>query len=108
GFSVPAKAKKVGVDGSPVVTLSEGIALGGAWNREGVILIGRVSGPLQQVPDSGGEPKQILQLDEARQETAQSWPQFLPDGKHFIYLSRSSRSDQNGIYLGTLGSTQVR
>ena len=53
----------------------------------------------------GGEPRQILQLDQARLEAAQSWPQFLPDGKHFIYLSRSSRP---GISLGTLGSTQVR
>jgi hypothetical protein len=32
----------------------------------------------------------------------------LPDGKHFLYFSRSSGAGQSGIYLGTLGSTQKR
>ena len=108
GFSATGKTKKVGVDGSPAVTLLDSFSFGGSWNRQGIILIGRQTGSLQQVQDSGGEPKAVLQLDRTREEISQSWPQFLPDGKHFLYLSRSNRPDQTGIYLGTLGATQAR
>jgi eukaryotic-like serine/threonine-protein kinase len=108
GFFANGKTKKVGVDGSPAVGLADGVSLGAAWNREGVVLLGRISGPLEQVQESGGVPKPVFQLDQARQEIGQSWPQFLPDGRHFLYLSRSLRADQSGIYLGTLGSTQAR
>jgi Tol biopolymer transport system component len=106
GFSANGKTKRLGVDGSAQVTLADGLTLGGAWNRDGVILLGRAAGPLEQVQESGGVPKPVFELDAARQETGQAWPQFLPDGKHFLYFSRSSQ--QGGIYLGTLGSTQKR
>src|SRR5207247_7961859 len=41
GFSAAGKTKKVGIDGSPAVTLWDSVSFGGAWNRKGVILIGR-------------------------------------------------------------------
>jgi Tol biopolymer transport system component len=107
GFLSGSKTKKVNVDGTPVVTMYDGTTLGGAWNRDGTILVGRTAGPLLQALESGGEPKPFLQLDQSRQEVAQSWPQFLPDGKHFLYFSRAG-AEQSGIYAGTLGSTQVR
>jgi hypothetical protein len=33
---------------------------------------------------------------------AHRWPAFLPDGKHFLYLSVSTRDDRRGVYLGTI------
>ena len=27
-----------------------------------------------------------MKLDPARKETSVGWPEFLPDGKHFLYL----------------------
>ena len=41
-----------------------------------------------------------LQLD--RKEVNHRWPQFLPDGRHFLYVVRSSLPDQPGVYLGSL------
>jgi hypothetical protein len=37
-------------------------------------------------------------------QTGQQFPQFLPDGQHFIYFERGSRS----VYLGSLDSSPAR
>ena len=45
----------------------------------------------------------MTQLDKSRQELTHRWPQFLPDGKHFLYFARAQ---ENSVYLGTLGSSE--
>ena len=41
------------------------------------------------------------------EETNHFWPQFLPDGRHFLYLAQSRRPEYDGIvYVGSLDSTQ--
>ena len=37
-------------------------------------------------------------------ETGRFWPQFLPDGRHYLYLSLASRPEDQGIYVGALDS----
>ena len=77
---------------------------GGTWNRDGVILF-RTSGQLSgvmRVDASGGEPRPITELDPVRSETSHLYPQFLPDGKHFLYFRSSSNRQLTGMYLGSL------
>jgi Tol biopolymer transport system component len=50
----------------------------------------------------------VLQFDKSRQETAQLLPQFLPDGRHFLFVSGSSSTGKGGIYLGSLDSRETR
>ena len=45
-------------------------------------------------------------LDAAAQETEHQWPQFLPGGRRFLYGVRSANPDRNGIYVGSLDSTE--
>lgn len=61
---------------------------GMTWNQDQVILIGNYHGPISRVSANGGEPV-ALPLDAARHEVGQRWPWFLPDGRHFLYLSAS-------------------
>jgi Tol biopolymer transport system component len=98
--------KKVAVDGGGVVSLTKVVPTGGTWNRNGIILLGRGNDSLLQVPESGGEATPVLPLDKSRQEAAQTWPVFLPDGRRFLYLSRSTK--ETAVYLGSLGSKEVR
>ena len=105
-FWTPEGLKKVAVEGGVPVSLTKKSPMGGAWNQNGVILMGNATGPLLQVPEGGGEAATVLPLDASRQESSQTWPQFLPDGRRFIYLSRASK--ESGIYLGMLGSKEVR
>jgi serine/threonine-protein kinase len=56
-FSASGKLKKIEVAGGPPQTLCDvPLALGGAWNREGVILFGNIAGGLRRVSSAGGVP----------------------------------------------------
>ena len=79
---------------------------GGAWNRDGVILFTlNPATSLYRVPAAGGEPRPATVLDSSLGETFHGWPQFLPDGRHFLYLSRRAHLDSSGIYIGSLDSS---
>jgi dipeptidyl aminopeptidase/acylaminoacyl peptidase len=97
--------KKIDVSGGLPQTICEvrQPAIGGAWNRDGVILFGNVSGGIMQVSEAGGTPSPVTALDESRKENAHLTPVFLPDGRHFLYL-RSSRTnlEQTGVFVGAI------
>ncbi len=78
----------------------------GAWSRNGVIVFatGLATGSLLKVPDSGGTPVPLTTLDASRQETLHAWPQFLPDGDRFLYLVRSVRPENSGLYVSSVTS----
>jgi Tol biopolymer transport system component len=76
---------------------------GGTWSRDGVIVFSQ-AGLLYRVNAASGEAKPLRSLAEG--ETAQLYPQFLPDGRHYLYLSTSSRLDQQAIYAGSLDSNE--
>ena len=105
-FWTPEGLKKVSVEGGAAISITKSQPFGGTWNRNGVILIGSSPGPLLQVAENGGDVKPVLTLDKARGETSQIWPQFLPDGRKFLYLSRANT--KNAVYLGSLGSSERR
>jgi Tol biopolymer transport system component/predicted Ser/Thr protein kinase len=77
-------------------------AVGGAWNRDGLILFGSGGGPIWKVPAAGGVAEPATAIDTGRAETAHRWVQFLPDGKHFLYQRVSSKSENMGVYIGSL------
>jgi hypothetical protein len=80
---------------------------GGTWNRDGVIVFAPTSnGPLFSVPATGGTPTQVTKLDATREETSHRMPWFLPDGRHFLYLAVSSKSENSGIWIGSLDSSE--
>jgi Tol biopolymer transport system component len=81
----------------------------GAWSPRGVILFhSGLRRALYQVAATGGKARQVLALDPSRQETSHSSPQFLPDGRHFLYFVQSGRTENRGIYLGSLDSRESR
>ena len=89
GFFADAKLKRVDVGGGAVVTLCDASpnGLGGTWSRDGTILFGLPSRPIHRVADSGGASEPVTKLDTSRRETTHRYPQFLPDGRHFLYLA---------------------
>src|SRR5205814_6787936 len=94
--------------GGPPQTLCDAGAPspGGTWNREGTILFGGSDG-IYRVSAVGGIPSRLTALDPMRQEVMHNLPDFLPDGRHFLYQARSSQPDHTGIYLGSLDSKQT-
>ena len=104
-FSNRGTLQRVDVSGGPPLTICncDG-AIGGTWNRDGVILSTNSARLLYRVSAAGGDPKLLRPLAEG--ESGQLWPEFLPDGKHYLYLSMSNRPDQQGIYAASLDSSE--
>jgi eukaryotic-like serine/threonine-protein kinase len=111
-FFADGKLKKLDVAGGPVQTICDAPSgRGGAWNSDGVIVFTPEGGLLEglyRVPATGGTPKQISTPDTGRGENTNRWPEFLPDGKHFLYFGGdvAGSSDSNAIFLGALDSNQ--
>jgi Tol biopolymer transport system component len=51
----------------------------------------------------------VLTADSSRQEATIGWPEFLPDGRHFLYIVRSGAEKQTYVNLASLdgGATQL-
>lgn len=81
---------------------------GGAWSPRGVILYAPhpTGAGLYRVPARGGTPEPATRLNPAHQEIAHRYPEFLPDGKHFIYWVWSGVEEYTGIYLGSLDPSE--
>jgi Tol biopolymer transport system component len=81
-------------------------AIGGAWSPSNTILYTPVSsGPLHRVSASGGES--IPATKQAPGMSSHRHPQFLPDGRQFLFYSGGT-PDVQGIYLGSLDHGDIR
>src|SRR5262249_52984267 len=66
------------------------------------------TGPLYRVSATGGEPKPVTELNPSHQETYHAHPEFLPDGRHFLYYIASSQRGKAGICVGSLDSKEKK
>ncbi len=82
---------------------------GASWGPDDTILFGTGYGAIYRVAAAGGTPQPVTRLDASKNEGSHRWPQFLPDGRHFLFTVRSGRADQRGVYVGTLeGETRLQ
>jgi serine/threonine protein kinase len=100
------KPKRIDVAGGPPLTIAdtESAAPGsGSWNRDDVIIFGRLNSGLFRMP-LAGSPEPLTELDKSRGETAHWAPWFLPDGRHFLYVAITADPEKSTIYIGNLES----
>jgi serine/threonine protein kinase len=85
--------KKVLVSGGLPQLVCEFNGLDGCWGNNGAILFDYAWGdPIMQVPAAGGLPTAVTTVNREQEEQFHSWPWFLPDGNHFIYLVSKPQS----------------
>jgi eukaryotic-like serine/threonine-protein kinase len=77
------------------------IPRGATWSSTGTIVFAPTIVGLMKVPAEGGKPVPAV-VPDRHKESGQSWPQFLPDGRHFIYHVRGVGPDTTGTYVGSL------
>ena len=97
--------RKVKIAGGAPVNICQAEAApgGGSWNRDGIILFApSLSDGFYRVAAAGGKPEPVLKLDDSKSERADLWPQFLPDGKHFVFYQQTESTDTSGVYAGSL------
>jgi eukaryotic-like serine/threonine-protein kinase len=98
-FFSDSKLKRIDLDTQNIRVLANVPSVrGGTWNAEGVILVGAILGPILRVAASGGPAVPETRLDP--QQSSHRSPQFLPDGRHFLYRITGAGT---GIYVGELG-----
>ena len=105
GFFADGKLKRIDASGGTVDTLDSSVipGRGGTWNQDGIILFNSGREGIQRILSTGGAEIPVTALDESLGEIAHSWPFFLPDGNHFLYLARTRSSEEtNKVYLSSL------
>ncbi|HYV17482.1 MAG TPA: protein kinase [Verrucomicrobiae bacterium] len=110
GFFTVDKLKRIDVDGGATYTICSVLSpRGGTWGPDGTIIFGpSFDSALVKVAAGGGTPEPLTRLAEGK-HTTHRWPQFLPDGRRFIFLAAHHEkpdSEDNGIYLGSLDGGQ--
>jgi serine/threonine protein kinase/Tol biopolymer transport system component len=114
GFFAEGKLRKLDVDGGSVQTLCDAPSgRGGTWNKDDVILFtpsGQLGTGLYRIAASGGTPTLVRSPDASHGESSLRWPMFLPDGKHFLYMTFdvAIQSGSNAIFVGSLDSKEQR
>jgi Tol biopolymer transport system component/tRNA A-37 threonylcarbamoyl transferase component Bud32 len=108
GFFADGKLKKIEVTGGPAQKICDApTGADGSWSPADVILFdGRSTDPIQRVAASGGSPTIAVKPEPSRKETTVGWPEFLPDGRHFLYLATGAKPDDSMYRVGLLDSTE--
>ena len=106
GFFASDKLKRIDVGGgTPIDIAPARNGRGGTWNADGVIVFAQgVSGPLVRVSSSGGAVEQLTDISSTG-GGSHRFPQFLPDGKRFLFISQLGPANTNGVYVGSLEKT---
>ena len=103
GFFADDKLKRIEVaSGKPLVITDVANGRGGTWNAEGTILFASVAfGPIMRVSSGGGAAEPATDTG-AISGPNHRFPQFLPDGKRFIFSSTLGAVETNGVFLASL------
>jgi Tol biopolymer transport system component len=104
GYFADGKLKKIPASGGPSQVIATNVSdnRGASWGPDDTILLSRSITGILRVSSSGGIVTPVTELDASRQEGSHRFPQFLPDGRHFLFSARSSLTDQTGVYAGSL------
>ncbi len=101
------KLKRIDLAGGPSQPLCDmQVFRGASWGSGGTIVFAPSSyTPIFKVPETGGKPEAVTSL-EGIQGATHRWPHFLPDGKHFLFLSTAGagagEDKTSGIYVGSI------
>jgi Tol biopolymer transport system component len=107
-FFAEGKLRKVAASGgTPEVVCDAPSGRGGTWSKDDMIIFAPLAtGPLLMVSADGGEPAEVARPDAARGQTGFRFPCFLPDGRHYLYISVPRKKEGYDVYLGELDSKQ--
>jgi len=111
GFFAGGKLKKIDIAGGQPVTLADApVPRGGSWNQDGVIIfLPAPPAPTLRISAAGGVPTPLNSVDIPNGEFPRSFPQFLPDGRHYLFLSGGSRkAGTRFISVGSLDSKETK
>ena len=107
GFFADTKLKTIRIESGRIEALCDAPdPRGGTWGSQGSIVFSPIAmGSLYSVPSDGGAVTLALPPDTTHGETALRYPEFLPDGRGFLFVALPQRGGDYQVYLGHLGSS---
>ncbi len=108
GFFADGKLKRIDTRGGLPQTLATAPAgRGGTWNEDGLIVFAPSAvDSLSSVQSSGSDVATVTNLDRPHRSRSHRSPQFLPDGRRFLFFAEGP-PDTQGVYLGALDSPET-
>ena len=109
GFFAAGRLRVLDLSNGTVESLGEAPSpRGGAWNAAGDIVFAASAngGLLKRTPTGSIAP--LTALETAAGETSHSWPAFLPDGRHVVFLVSASDRARAGIWITSLDDPAAR
>jgi len=105
-FFAGGKLRRIAASGGPsqpVCDAPDGRS--GSWNRDDVIVFSPApqDTAIKRVPAGGGVP-----VDVTKTKGIYRFPQFLPDGRRFLYLVSGLIPEKDGVYVSSLDGTENR
>jgi eukaryotic-like serine/threonine-protein kinase len=106
GFFADGRLRRLDLDGG----LAQELAVapqgrGGSWNGDGTIVFApNTGGPIFRVSSSGGAPVAVTRIEEGSGILNHRSPQFLPDGRHFLYYVLGGGT----VFVGELDSAETK
>ena len=105
-FIAGGTLKKIELSTGSVSTICDADANSqGDWNDDGIIAfsLSRTQ-PLYRVHMAGGVASQLTTIDRSTADVSHSWPQWLPNGRDFLYFVRTTLRETTGIYAASMTS----
>src|SRR5262249_24185693 len=105
GFFADLKLKRVDLATGQVFTICPaGNGRGGTWSPRGdVVFSPDCEADLRIVSAAGGTSRTVVARDTVHQTTLR-WPEFLPDGRRFLYDAGNHRNisgPENAVWVGS-------
>ncbi len=109
-FFANHKLKKILIHSGVVQEVADvpGDVPAGSWGPGGTILIGGPGSGLRRVSAEGGPLTAVTTVNVPRGELSHGWPQFLPDGRRFLFYMRHRDSAASGTYVSSIDSEGQR
>jgi serine/threonine protein kinase len=104
GFFARGKLNIIDVAGGPARTLSDSPldSRGGTWAQDGTIVFSPMGfAGLFRIPATGGSAVEATKFDPSREENSHRFPSFLPDGRHFLFVTRGAQQRNWGVSLAS-------
>jgi Tol biopolymer transport system component/tRNA A-37 threonylcarbamoyl transferase component Bud32 len=111
GYFADGRLMRIAQDGGTAFAIADAPwGKGATWNENGVILFAPTyNGPICSVAETGGSVTPLTELDRERGDNSHRFPQFLPDGEHYIFLARTSDSGAgSAVVLASRGRGELR
>lgn len=112
-FASGGALSRVSVESGAAQSISAGNATGGAdMSDDGVLIVAPAESPLMRVDAATGRREAITTLDRNRHEFTHQGPRFLPGGKRFLFVARTTAPASGApllrLYAGSLDGRETR